>query len=460
MPENRTLNSDRRPWSWIPTLYFGQGLPYVVVMTLSVIMYKNLGLSNTEIALYTSWLYLPWVIKPLWSPLIELLGLKRGWIVALQFVIGAALALVALSIPSSRSVQLTLAMFWLMAFASASHDIAADGFYMLALSQRRQSAFVGVRSTFYRLANIGGQGGLVYLAGELQERTGSMTQAWSAVFFLLAGIFVLLGGYHQWMLPRPASDVSGQAGRSGHQLRRDFVTVFAEFFRKPGIGVIIGFLLLYRFPEAQLLKLATPFLLDPSSAGGLGLTTKQVGIAYGTVGLCALTLGGLLGGWVISRIGLKRALWPLILAMHVPNVMFLLMALSMPHNLVVISTALAVEQFGYGLGFTAYLMFMILVAEGDAVATPGRPKLPQPPRGGGAAKPALGGSYKTAHYAICTGFMALGMMIPGMWSGWLQQQMGYVLFFAWVLVATLPSFGLAALIKIPADFGKKVEQDA
>ncbi|MCV2358206.1 MFS transporter [Paucibacter sp. TC2R-5] len=433
MPENRTLNSERRLWSWIPTLYFGQGLPYVVVMTLSVIMYKNLGLSNTEIALYTSWLYLPWVIKPLWSPLIELLGLKRGWIVALQFVIGAALALVALSIPSTRNVQLTLAMFWLMAFASASHDIAADGFYMLALNQRSQAAFVGVRSTFYRLANIGGQGGLVYLAGELQERTGSMTQAWSTVFFLLALIFVLLGSYHHLMLPRPASDVSGQARRSGNDFWRDFIAVFAEFFRKPGIVVIIGFLLLYRFPEAQLLKLATPFLLDPVTAGGLGLSTKQVGIAYGTVGLIALTLGGLLGGWVISRIGLKRALWPLILSMHVPNVMFLLMALSMPHDLLVISAALAVEQFGYGLGFTAYLMFMILVADGP---------------------------HKTAHYAICTGFMALGMMIPGMWSGWLQQQMGYVLFFVWVLVATLPSFGLAALVKIPADFGKKAEQGA
>ena len=432
MPAHRTSTPDPRPWAWIPSLYFGQGLPYVVVMTLSVIMYKNLGLSNTEIALYTSWLYLPWVIKPLWSPLIELLGAKRGWIVALQFVIGAALALVALSIPGSRSVQMTLAMFWLMAFASASHDIAADGFYMLALPQRSQAAFVGVRSTFYRLANIGGQGGLVYLAGELQERSGSVTQAWSSVFFLLALIFVLLGGYHHWALPRPASDVVALSRPGGRVLWRDFVGVFAEFFRKPGILVIIGFLLLYRFPEAQLLKLATPFLLDPSTAGGLGLSNKQVGIAYGTVGLTALTLGGLAGGWVISRLGLKRALWPLVLAMHVPNVMFLLMAASLPHNLYVISAALAVEQFGYGLGFTAYLMFMILVADGP---------------------------HRTAHYAICTGFMALGMMIPGMWSGWLQQQLGYLMFFAWVMVATLPSFALTALIKIPADFGKKTEQD-
>jgi len=418
--------TDRNPWTWIPTLYFSQGIPYVVVMTLSVIMYKNLGFSNTDIALYTSWLYLPWVIKPLWSPLVELLGSKRGWVWALQFVVGAALALVALTIPGPQAFQMTLAVFWLMAFASASHDIAADGFYMLALPQHQQAAFVGVRSTFYRLANIGGQGGLVYLAGELQERTGSMATAWSIVFWVLAGLFVLMAVYHRFMLPRPASDVPGTGSASG--LMREFFKVFAEFFKKPGILVVLGFLLLYRFPEAQLLKLATPFLLDKPELGGLGLSTKAVGIAYGTVGLTALTLGGLLGGWVISRVGLKRALWPLILLMHVPNAAFLLLAWAMPTSLVVISSALAVEQFGYGLGFTAYLMYMILVADGP---------------------------HKTAHYAICTGFMALGMMLPGMWSGWLQQQLGYLSFFIWVMVATIPSFAMAALIKIPADFGKK-----
>ena len=416
-------------WRWIPTLYFGQGLPYVVVMTLSVIMYKNLGISNTEIALYTSWLYLPWVIKPLWSPLIELFSRKRVWIFALQFFVGAALALVALTIPGPKAFQMSLAMFWLMAFASASHDIAADGFYMLALPQHSQAAFVGVRSTFYRLANIGGQGGLVYLAGELQERTGSMQTAWSMVFFLMAALFSLLAIYHLFMLPKPVSDITGQ-GRKAASLGREFIAVFADFFRKPGILVIVGFLLLYRFPEAQLLKLATPFLLDPLSAGGLGLSTKQVGIAYGTVGLTALTIGGLIGGWLISRFGLKRMLWPLLLLMHLPNAAFLLLAWALPGNLAIISSALAVEQFGYGMGFSVYLMYMILVADGK---------------------------HKTAHYAICTGFMALGMMLPGMWSGWLQAQLGYLWFFIWVLVATLPSFVMAAVIRIPEEFGKKAE---
>jgi PAT family beta-lactamase induction signal transducer AmpG len=419
------------PWAWIPTLYFAQGIPYVVVMTLSVIMYKNLGVSNTDIALYTSWLYLPWVIKPLWSPLIELFGTKRLWIWSLQFVVGASLACVALTIPGPDYFRASLALFWLMAFASASHDIAADGYYMLALPQHSQAAFVGVRSTFYRLANIGGQGGLVYLAGVLQERTGSMQTAWSMVFFVLVALFVAMGVYHWWVLPRPQSDTRGAGRGHGGDLVRDFGRVFVEFFRKPGIGIVLGFLLLYRFPEAQLLKLATPFLLDPAAEGGLGLSTKEVGIAYGTVGLTALTLGGLLGGWVISRVGLKRALWPLVLLMHVPNAAFLLLAIAQPQNLYIVSTALAVEQFGYGLGFTAYLMYMILVADGP---------------------------HKTAHYAICTGFMALGMMLPGMWSGWLQDQLGYTHFFTWVLVATLPSFAMAALIKIPDDFGKRIAE--
>jgi len=416
------------PWAWIPTLYFAQGIPYVVVMTLSVILYKNMGVNNTDIALYTSWLYLPWVIKPLWSPLIELFSTKRVWIVALQFAVGAALACVALTIPGPGYFKMTLAVFWLMAFASASHDIAADGFYMLALPEHSQAAFVGVRSTFYRLANIGGQGGLVYLAGELQERTGSMQTAWSVVFGVLTALFVAMALYHWLVLPRPAADVRGTGHAKLGELSREFIQVFAEFFKRPSILVVLGFLLLYRFPEAQLLKLATPFLLDKAELGGLGLSTKAVGIAYGTVGLTALTLGGLLGGWVISRVGLKRALWPLVLLMHVPNAVFVFLAMAQPQDVVIVSAALAVEQFGYGLGFTAYLMYMILVSDGP---------------------------HKTAHYAICTGFMALGMMLPGMWSGWLQQQLGYLPFFVWVLVATIPSFAMAALIKIPEGFGKK-----
>jgi len=418
------------PWRWIPSLYFTQGLPYVVVMTLAVVLYKNLGVSNTDIALLTSWLYLPWVIKPLWGPLVDLLGTKRRWIWALQFVIGAALAGVALAVPAPGFLQMTLAVFWLMAFASATHDIAADGFYMLAQDAPTQAAFVGVRSTFYRLAMIAGQGGLVWLAGHLQERTGSAALAWSWVFAALALGFGVLGAYHLWALPRPAAD--RPAPRSA-TFWRDFATVFAAFFRQRDIGRILAFLLLYRFAEAQLLKLVTPFLLDPLAAGGLGLKTQDVGIAYGTVGVTALTLGGLLGGWVISRGGLRRLLWPLMLCMHVPNVVFVALAAWQPQNLWLVSAAIALEQFGYGFGFTAYMVFMLLVA-------------------GGADGSAV---HKAAHYALCTGFMALGMMLPGMWAGWLQAQLGYTAFFAWACVATLPSFAAAALLRIDPAFGRK-----
>ena len=419
----------KNPWRWIPTLYFGQGIPYVVVMTLSVIMYKNLGLSNTDIALYTSWLYLPWVIKPLWSPVVDMFRTKRFWIVTLQFIIGAALALVALTIPTAHFFQITLAVFWLMAFSSATHDIAADGFYMLALPQHEQAAFVGVRSTFYRIAMIAGQGGLVFLAGKISEQTGNVSLAWAIIFFILAGMFFVLFIYHRFVLPVPTSDQPLlRDGKS--DVVAGFVSTFTAFFKRPDIFIILAFLLLFRFGEAQALKLAAPFLLDPAGKGGLGLTTSQVGLVYGTIGVIALTLGGLLGGYAISRHGLKRWIWPMLLSVHLPNLAFVFLAYVLPGNIFVIATAIAIEQFGYGFGFAAYLLFMIMVADG---------------------------AHKTAHYAICTGFMALGMMLPGMASGWIQEQLGYQYFFVWVCIATLPSLLVTAFVKIDPAFGKKVE---
>jgi MFS transporter, PAT family, beta-lactamase induction signal transducer AmpG len=416
----------------VPTLYFAQGIPYVVVMTLSVVMYKNLEVSNTDIALYTSWLYLPWVIKPLWSPIVDMLRSKRWWIVSLQALVGASLALAALAIPMPHFFQLTLAVFWLMAFSSATHDIAADGFYMLALPERTQTAFVGVRSTFYRLAMIAGQGGLVVLAGTLRDATGSFTQAWSVVFFVLAAMFVAAALLHRFSLPRPASD---HAAPRSAAFVAEFFAVFAAFFRKKEIVSILAFLLLYRFAEAQLLKLAAPFLLDARSVGGLGLTTQQLGLVYGTFGVLALTVGGILGGVYISRVGLKRALWPLLFAMHVPNLAFVALSIALPQNLALVGVAIAVEQFGYGFGFTAYMVAMLMIASQD----------PQ---------------HRSAHYAICTGFMALGMMLPGMASGWLQTQLGYTHFFIWVCIATLPSFAAAAWLSIDPAFGLREETAA
>jgi len=418
-----------RPWRWIPTLYFAQALPNVAVATLSVVMYKNLGLSNTEIALYTSWLYLPWVIKPLWSPLVDLFGTKRGWTVVLQFVVGVAFALVAFALPAPHFFQLTLAMFWLLAFASATHDIAADGFYMLSLSERAQSAFVGVRSTFFRLAILTGQGALVVLAGRLYESNGSYVLAWQVVFGLLAALFAATALWHAFMLPRPPSDRA--ATRSANALVES-VAVFGAFFRKREIVSVLAFLLLYRFAEAQLLKLAAPFLLDAREQGGLALSTVQLGIVYGTAGVAALTVGGILGGLFIAAVGFKRALWPLLLAMHVPNLAYVALAAWQPASLWLVGSAVVVEQFGYGFGFTAYMVYMLMVASQDA-------------------------EHRTAHYAICTGFMALGMMLPGMAAGWLQTQLGYTHFFIWVCIATLPSFAAAALLTIDPAFGRRTE---
>jgi len=416
----------RSPWAWVPTLYFGQGIPYVVVMTLSVVMFKNLGISNTDIALYTGWLYLPWVVKPLWSPLVELFRSKRYWIVALQLVTGAALALVALTTRLPNFFQLSLAIFWLMAFSSATHDIAADGFYMLALPQHAQAAYVGVRSGFYRLAMIAGQGGLVYLAGKLSENGGDVRMAWSTVFWILAALFVALFAYHRIMLPHPDSD--RRDGEHGRALLQEFFATFAAFFRKKDIVTILGFLLLFRLGEAQLLKLAIPFLLDPADKGGLGLSTADVGLVYGTIGVIALSAGGLLGGLAIARFGLRRCLWPMVFAVHVPDLVFVYLATALPHNFALVAACMALEQFGYGFGFAAYLLYMIMVSDG---------------------------AHKTAHYAICTGFMALGMMVPGMASGWIQQHLGYRHFFIWVCLATLPAFAMTARVRIDAGFGRK-----
>lgn len=404
-------------------------------MTVSVVMYKRLGISNADIALYTSWLYLPWVIKPLWSPIIDLYGTKRRWTVAAQFAVSASLAAVTLALGSPAFFAFSLVVFWAMALMSATHDIACDGFYLLALPEREATAFVGVRSTCYRLAMITGQGGFVVLAGQLEQQSpGEPRRAWILTFAALAALFTALALWHRWTLPHPAADHAlapaeegDNAGAAGE--RRSFVAVFTSFFQRPQMGTVLLFLLLYRFAEAQLVKLVTPFLLDPRAQGGLGLSTSQVGVAYGTAGALALTAGGLLGGVLASRLGLRRMLWIFVAAIHVPDVIFVRLAYVQPSNFALVTAALALEQFGYGFGFTAYILYMIMISRG-----------PQ----------------QTAHYAICTGFMALGMMLPGMFAGALQERLGYPHFFVWVLVSTIPGFVVAAFVRIDPEYGKRM----
>lgn len=623
MTENTGTPEQRNPWAWIPTVYFAEGIPYVVAMTLAVIMFKRFGISNTDIALYTSWLYLPWVIKPLWSPIVDLLKTKRWWIIIMQLIIGASLGAVALSIPLPGFFKISLIFLWLLAFSSATHDIAADGFYMLGLDEHQQAYFVGIRSTFYRIAMITGQGLLIILAGffevstglppieinvaanptytkeiQLPEITQSATEAqtffavfpqkaeistqnipsakldsirkvvvqynqankfvalqsesrikgetknegswwsdyistplknflkdkfqakvkpvsgntlvgnitvvaiklsqkpeenkemvlnvkfrngdnsirllegerltfnsenqdkpayllfqcdpklsrstqasfkgtsgnihlaWSITFVILAVMFVLFSFYHRFILPHPKSDQ--QAASQGQNLFKEFFKTFGSFFRRKDIGVIIAFLMLYRVGEAQLIKMASPFMLDPRNLGGLGLTTGDVGLLYGTFGILALTAGGILGGIAASTKGFKYWLWWMVLAINVPHLAYVYLAFAQPENQLLIGLCVVLEQFSYGFGFTAYMLYMIYISEGKN---------------------------KTAHFAIATGFMALGMMLPGMFSGWLQEIIGYQNFFVWVMLCMLPGMIPVFFINVKPEFGIKKKEE-
>jgi MFS transporter, PAT family, beta-lactamase induction signal transducer AmpG len=417
----------RSPWAWIPTLYVAEGLPYVMVMNVAGMMYKTLGVSNTVITLSTNLLNLPWVFKFFWSPVVEVLGTRRRWIWTTQLIAGALLGAVALAIPVPHVLRWTLALFCLLAFDSATHDIAADGFYLLSLSEKQQSFFVGIRTTAYRAATIAGQGLLVILAGIIGSRTGNVRLGWSVAMATTMAALLLFGLWHRLVLPRPAPDRAGTPEQVSHLFRQSVGTI-GSFFRKPRIGVLVAFLLLYRFGEAQLVAVAKLFLLDPRAEHGLGLTVTEVGFLYGMIGVIALILGGVLGGIVVSRHGLKRWLWPMLLAIHLPDAVFIWLAYAQPTNLLLIQLGIAVEQFGYGFGFTAYLLYMIRIARGE---------------------------HQIAHYAICTCFMALGMMLPGMWSGWLADHLGYGHFFTWVILATIPSFLVALWIPLEPEFGRR-----
>lgn len=643
----------RSPWAWIPSLYFAQGLPYVAVNVITVIMYKRLGISNADIALYTGWLYLPWVIKPFWSPFVDIIKTKRWWTLIMQWIIGFGLAAVAFAIPTPFFFfQLTLAIFWLVGFASATHDIASDGYYMIALEEHEQAAYVGIRSTFYRVATIVGQGLLVIIAGVIESNTGleptdvtitadasiqpktevlnalpeaivvtpeqakveqfvfsaapavgtktpetvsikvndststevkfadysktmmdsvhklniangfvaevkekekekedtsniakwwyakidsfevairntfgeeprnikdvannfaiigvrltqaptdeecvlvvnykdgdqsiklndkvvdtrfvftkdnwdktayiyfeidkniqgnvtatfqgtsgNIPMAWLLVFVVLSVFFLCAAIYHSWVLPVPANDksVGGGEKASAKEIFKGFLDTFKTFFQKKGVWVAMAFMLLYRLPEAQLVKIINPFFLDPVDKGGLGLTTGQVGIVYGTIGIIGLTLGGILGGIVASKGGLKKWLWPMALSISLNSVVYIFLSAVQPDpntvgGFLTISAGMVLDQFGYGFGFTAFMLYMMYFADGP---------------------------YKTSHYAICTAFMALGMMLPGMWSGWLQELLGYNHFFIWTLLCCLGTWAVTAMVKVDPNYGKKKKE--
>lgn len=446
------IKKDISPWLWVPTLYFAEGIPYFAVNTISVVVFTKMGVSNGSMALFTSLLYLPWVIKPLWSPFVDIIRTKRWWVMGMQILMSVCFVALALSLPSGSSAldahrtsdgsvpvslfTLTLIIFWVMAFASATHDIAADGFYMLALTPGDQSLFVGIRSTFYRLASVFGQGVLVVVAGVLETRLGDIPKSWFWTILATAVLFALITLWHSFFLPRPLSDGShsasksseSSAGVSARLIFRDFGRTFATFFRKKGILTTMLFLLLYRLPEAFLVKMMNPFLLSSTQDGGLGLTTTQVGAIYGTAGVIALTIGGILGGMAVAKWGLKRCLWPMALSLALPCLAFIYLSIVKPSSLWTVGSLVCLDQFGYGFGFTAYMLYMIYFSRGE---------------------------YSTSHYSMCTAFMALSMMLPGMVAGFLQERLGYVGFFVLVGVCCLATVFVSKLLKIESEYGKK-----
>ena len=431
------------PWVWVPTLYFAQGIPYFIVNNISVMMFAKMGVPNGQMALFTSLLYLPWAIKPFWSPFVDIIKTKRWWTIMMQIVMSAAFVLLTLSMPHPdpemiasgqtpiSMFTITLLLFAITAFASATHDIAADGFYMLALTQKNQAAFVGIRSTFYRLSSIFGQGVLVYIAGLIETNTGNIPMSWQITLLVTAVLFCGVTLYHTFFIPRPEVEKKPEGEKSSAKaIMQEFGRTFVTYFTKPGLILAILFMLLYRLPEAFLIKMCTPFLVASREVGGLGLSTENVGLAYGTIGVLFLTIGGILGGLYASKVGLKKSLWWMAAGMTLPCLTFVYLAECLPTNIALISIAIAIEQFGYGFGFTAYMLYMIYFSEGE---------------------------FKTSHYAICTAFMAFSMMIPGMFAGYLQEMMGYALFF-WMVIACCVATVIIAYFadrKIDPNYGLK-----
>lgn len=479
----------RTPWSFVPTLYFAEGLPYVIINTASVVMYKNMGVSNSDIGFWTSWLYLPWVIKMLWGPMVDTYSTRRNWILWTQVLMGLCLGAAALSLTGNNYFAMSLIMFAVGAFISATHDISVDGYYMLALTKEEQAFHVGIRSLFYRLAMIFGTGFLVFRAGKMQEAGYSAALSWKIMLSVSGLIFIVVALYHKFILPYPKEDFAKAKADAAELLRScatllaylaaaalliwafvslktialklgfaaflvlaliavyrkiikprlnknagsedSFNKVFIEYFSQEKVEWIIAFILLYRLGEAVLLKMTSPFLLDPVSKGGLGLLTSDVGIIYGTIGIIGLVFGGILGGWLISKYGFRRCLWPMVIALNGPDLFYLWLAYVQPainHIYVLgyhipdllITSLVFIEQFGYGVGFTAFTVYLMMICKGK---------------------------YKTAHFAISTGIMALGMMIPGMLSGYIQDAVGYKMFFLIVCLLTIP--GMLVIFKIP-----------
>lgn len=435
--------SVKSPWLWVPSLYFAEGVPYFLVNNISVMMFAKMGVPNGQMAFFTTLLYFPWFLKGLWSPIVDVIKTKRWWILTMQVLMTATMILLTITLPKPSPEAIaegavpinlfwvTLVLFIVAAFASATHDIAADGYYMLAHSPSSQAAFIGIRSTAYRIASVFGQGVLVFIAGRIEKSTGDIPFSWQVTIGVSAIIFFIVTLYHTFVLPKaaddkPRIDPSEGAGATFRELGNSFKT----FFTKKGVVLAIIFMLLYRLPEGFLIKMCQPFLVAGRDNGGLGLDTDAVGVVYGTIGVIALLAGGIAGGVYASKVGLKKALWIMTACMTLPCLTFCYLSIFLPTNLITISVAVSIEQFGYGFGFTAYMLYMMYFSEGE---------------------------FKTSHYAICTAFMALSMMLPGFVAGYIQEAIGYVNFFWMVMFCCIATVGvtIAARKSIDAEYGRK-----
>ena len=449
MKEVQIEPKQKTPWWWVPTLYFAEGVPYFVVNNISVMMFTKMGVPNGDMSFFTTLLYFPWFLKGIWSPIVDVVKTKRWWIIAMQVIMTAMLILLTLTLPrpdaatiagGNTSISIfwfTLVLFIIAAFASATHDIAADGFYMLAHNPSSQAAFIGIRSVFYRVASVFGQGVLVFIAGLFEKKTGNIPLSWQITLGVSAVVFFLITLYHTFALPRSAEDRPRNegAGTEGNPAKSNLVELgnsFKTFILKPGVLLAIAFMLLYRLPEGFLIKLCQPFLVHSIEQGGLGLSTEMVGTVYGVFGVIALLLGGILGGIYSSRVGLKKSLWVMAACMTLPCLTFVYLAIAQPSNVIIITIALCIEQFGYGFGFTAYMLYMMYFSEGE---------------------------FKTSHYAICTAFMALSMMLPGFVAGYIQEAIGYVNFFWMVMACCFATLIVTYFVdrSIDPDYGKKTD---
>jgi PAT family beta-lactamase induction signal transducer AmpG len=413
------------PATWVPTLYFAEGLPFYAVNFMALIFYQRMGVSNAVTTLVISLLAWPWTLKPLWSPLLEMYRTKKFFVVATQIVGGTGLVLLAVSLPLPGYFRYSIAILALMAFASSTHDIAADGLYIATLTPREQAAYAGWQGAFYNVARIFSMGGLVWLAGFLQDRfagagaAAPMVRAWGAIFTGLGLILILLGLYHARVLPAGGEE---RRSESFDQMVATFRDVVVTFFRKRSIWFLLAFIFLYRAGEGQVIKIGPLFLQADRSSGGLGLSLQQFGTIYGTFGSAAFILGSILGGYFTSWLGLRRALLPLLCVLNFPMLAYWYLSAALPTDPVRITLAMSIEMFGYGFGFVGVILLMM-----QEIAP---------------------GKYQTAHYAFANSLMNLGVILPGAVSGWIQSQLGYRHFFIWVLISALPALVLSRFVPI------------